>query len=29
LRAKRLPELSKNETGVVEPLGSRSNMCPV
>jgi len=29
LRAKRLPELSKKETGVVEPLGSRSNMCPV
>src|SRR6202167_3752792 len=29
LRAKRLPELSKNETGVVEPLGSRSNICPV
>src|ERR1700728_1270794 len=27
LRATRLPELSKNETGVVEPLGSRSNKC--
>lgn len=29
LRARRFPELSKNEVGVVEPLGSRSNICPV
>src|ERR1700689_1800747 len=29
LRATKLPELSKNETGVVELLGSRSNICPV
>ena len=29
LRARKFPELSKNETGVVELLGSRSNMCPV
>ena len=28
-RARKLPELSKNETGAVDPLGSRSNMCPV
>src|SRR3984957_18717204 len=29
LRPRKLPELSKNETGVLEPLGSRSNIWPV